>query len=352
MMRARGLLLLLLLAHAVPAAALKVPGLYEAEVPVADQSATVRQQAVAVALRLVLIKLTGDRHAPQSMSFAALIAGAETYVQQFRYGEAALPAAEPGAAPRKETRLWVRFDEDALNRDLRDLGIPIWDRERPSTLLWLVVEAGTERNWATAEEHGALLSVIDARAAARGIPLLYPLFDLEDGAALRASDVWGGFAGPVLEASRRYAADAVLAATLESPVPGIWEARWIAYVGDEVLRWSGEGDMPDALLEEGLDGMADLLAARYAGTRGAVELSGFDITVLNVETVDHYARALEYLRSLNSVADVQVSEVVQGSVRFSLRVHGGEAALAQAIALGRTLERIDGAEAGTYRLLH
>jgi hypothetical protein len=352
MMRIRGLLLSLLVAHASPAPALKVTDLYEAEVPIADQSPAARQQAVAVALRMVLIKLTGDRQAPESVSVGPLLTGAERYVQQFRYGEAVVPGAEPGSAPRKETRLWVRFDENALNRDLRDLGVPVWERERPSTLLWLVVSAEGGRNWATAEEHGSLLSVIDARAAARGVPLLYPLFDLEDSSAIGISDVWGGFTRPVLDASRRYAADAVLAGALESPVPGIWEARWIAYVGEETLKWTGEGDAPESLLEEGLDGMADLLAARYAGTRGAIEASGLAITVVNVVTVDHYARALKYLQSLNSVAEVQVSEVEQGSVRFSLRVHGGEAALAQAIALGRTLERIDGAQAGMYRLLH
>jgi len=351
MKRVRGFLLLLLLAHAIPAAALKVQGLYEAEVPIADQSAGARQQAVAGALRLVLIKLSGDRHIPEAIVVAPLLAGAERYVQQFRYGEALVPAAEPAAAPRKEMRFWVRFEEDALTRDLRDLGVPIWERERPSTLLWLVIAGAGGRAWATAEEHQPLLGVIDARAAARGIPLLYPLFDLEDGAALQPSDVWGGFAGPVQEASRRYHADAVLTAALESPVAGIWEARWTAAIGEETLSWTGEGDLPESLLEEGIDGMADLLAARYAGTHGTLEASLFDITVVNVETVDAYARALKYLQSLNSVADAQVAEVDAGRVRFSLRVHGGEGALAQAIALGRTLERIEGAESGTYRLL-
>jgi hypothetical protein len=351
MKRLRGFLLLLLLAHATPSPALKVQGLYEAEVPITDQSAAARQQAVSGALRLVLVKLAGDRNIPGVVSVAPLLAAAERYVQQFRYGEAMVPTTEPGAAARKESRLWVRFDEDALNRDLRDLGVPIWGRERPSTLLWLVIADPAGRNWATAEEHGGYLSVIDARAAARGIPLLYPLFDLEDAAALKTSDVWGGFPQPVLDASRRYNADAIVAATLESPVPGIWEARWTAYVGDETLAWTGEGDIPESLLEEGMDGVADVLAARYAGTHGAAEASDFDITVVDVESVDRYARALKYLQSLNSVADVQVAAVREGTVRFSLRVHGGEAALAQAVALGRTLERVSGAESATYRLL-
>jgi hypothetical protein len=351
MTRTCGFLLFLLLLHVAPAFALKVPGLYEAEVPSADQSVPARQQATAAALRAVLVKLTGDRHAPEAAAMTPLLGAAERFVQQFRYGEAAVPGAEPGAPAKKEMRLWVRFDEDALNRELRAQGVPIWEHERPSVLLWLAIAGAGGRAWATAEEHGPFLSIIDARAAARGIPLLYPLFDLEDGAALEVSDVWGGFAGPVLEASRRYNADAVLAATLESPVPGIWEARWTAYLGAETQSWTGEGDLPELLLEEGLDGMADLLAARYAGTRGTGEASSFDITILNVESVDHYARALKYLQSLNSVAAVQVAEVREGQVRFSLRVHGGEAALAQAITLGRTLEHIDGAAGGTYRLL-
>ena len=66
MKRLRGFLLLLLLAHATPSPALKVQGLYEAEVPITDQSAAARQQAVSGALRLVLVKLAGETVQPLS----------------------------------------------------------------------------------------------------------------------------------------------------------------------------------------------------------------------------------------------------------------------------------------------
>lgn len=350
MSRMRALLLLALLVQAAPAPALRVPGLFEAEVPVLDQSAVTRQRTVSSALRLVLVKLTGDRHAGETAALAPLLAGADRYVQQFRYGEEEIPAATPDAPPRRELRLWVQFDEEALSRELRSLGVPIWERERPSTLLWLVVDGTQGRGWANAEEHAALLAAVESRAAVRGIPLLLPLFDLEDGAALTPADVWGGFAQPVLGASRRYNPDAVLAAALEMPAPGIWEVRWTALLGGESRSWSSSGDLPQAALEEGIDGMADLLALRFSGG-GALEASTVEITVLDVNSADQYARAFKYLQSLNSISGLQVAGVSSGQVRFSMRVHGGEETLARAVALGRTLERLPDAAGGRYRLL-
>ena len=47
----------------LPVFAMRVPGLYTAEVPVPDQSEKNRDEAVQTALRMVLVKLTGDRFA-------------------------------------------------------------------------------------------------------------------------------------------------------------------------------------------------------------------------------------------------------------------------------------------------
>lgn len=352
MARALHFLVFAVLCAAAPAAwAVQVPGLYEAEVSVPDRSAASRKSAISTALRVVIVRLTGDRHAPERPVFIPILRLAEDYVQQDQYRDVIRRAAAEGGTDTRELRLWIRFDEPALNADLRDAGIPIWDRERPATLVWLALGDASGRSFVTPDEHPEFVAIVDERARSRGLVLVFPLLDLQDTVALQASDIWGGFSDPILEASRRYQSDSTLTGSIESPSPGIWEGRWTAYLGGETISWTSEGDLLESVLEEGIDGMGDYLAAKYVQAGRHSEAKDVDITVSDIATVDDYARALQYLTSLSSVAGVQVTRVESGQVTFSLSVHGGEPAIAQAIAFGRTLEPVAGGESGLYRLL-
>ncbi|MDB9752015.1 DUF2066 domain-containing protein [Gammaproteobacteria bacterium] len=72
-----------LLAQNVPA--IQVSGLYQATIPVTDESISKRKLAIRHALIQVLIKLTGDRNIRNSSDILPLIERSERYVQQFRY---------------------------------------------------------------------------------------------------------------------------------------------------------------------------------------------------------------------------------------------------------------------------
>jgi len=352
MSRFTGLLLFLVLLFPSPAYAIRVPGLYEAEVPVSSQDASRRRQGVTAALRAVLVKLTGDRNAAFRPAIGPILQSAERYMQQYRYKEVVLPEYQAGGEPGvRELRIWVQFDPDALDRDLRNLGVAIWGRERPSTLIWLVMRDEQGTRWLTPEDQPLLFAVLERRANLRGIALLNPLMDLEDTAALQTSDVWGGFSTPILSASARYQADTILTGAVESTAPGIWEARWNAFLGDLPATWSTESDLPEVVLDEGVDAMADFLAGKYALSGDTGEASGITVTVSEIRNVDQYARVLKYLTSLNSVAGVQVTRVQTGTVTFDLLVHGGLSTVSQAIALGRTLEPLTGSAGNQYRLL-
>ncbi len=333
--------------------AIKVPGLYEVEVQVADQSEAARKEGLQRAFRMVLIKLTGDRQAPGRTALVPVMQQAESYLQQYRYRE--VPVEQKSDSDETihtlETRLWVKFDEDNLNRALRDLSVPVWGRERPSTLLWLAVGDEAGRRLVGLEGAPEYFQVIERRAVQRGIVLIYPLLDLDDSMALRASDVWGGFRGPIFKASSRYHADAILIGTIESPVPGIWEGRWTAFIDNQMANWTSEADLPEAVLDEGIDKLADILASRFARSTGFAGMNEVRLSVADIFNTDQYASVLKYLSSLNSVADVEVLQVEEGRVTFILNAHGGELAVTQAIELGRVLEPISGSGEGSYRLL-
>ena len=334
------------------AGAIRVPGLYSAEVPVPDQGDASRATAVKTAMRMVLVKLTGDRFAGNRDDLAPLVQQAENYLQEYRYRQLTPSATTPAVGQELNLRLSVRFNEESLNQSLRALSVPVWGAERPTTLVWMVVEGeNRERRMVSIDSGSPYVPVIDNRAILRGIPLIFPLLDLEDTARLHPGDIWGGFRQPILDVSSRYHPDSILTGVLSSPASGIWEGRWTAYINDQVHSWVTQGDIPDAVLDEGIDGLADLLAQMFARSSVFTEMSAVRLSVADVNNAQQYARVLKYFDSLSSVSSVQVEQVEGNVVTFLLTAHGGSVAVSQAIALARIMEPVSGSTGMAYRLL-
>lgn len=343
---------LLLVTHLVlvpfTAHAVSVAGLYEAEVPVTGQATSSRSQAIELAMKAVLIKLTGDRNAPGRAELVPLVKTAERYVQQYRYVEAP-PAIADSPMAEVQLSLRVSFNESNLDNALRGLGIQAWGRERPSILIWMAMEKDQTRKLLNPEEDPEYFTVINQQANARGLVLMYPLFDLEDTSSLQASDIRGDFHTTVLNASRRYSPDTILTGWMESPLDGIWEVRWTLYTGETMETSMTQGSFPETVLLETVDGVADLLAGRYS-KQTDVATSNSQMKVLDVYTSEQYAKVLGYLESLSSVSRVDVIEVNPANIEFRITAHGGEQAVTQAISFGRILEPVVG-NPNLYRLL-
>ncbi len=332
----------------LPVQAIKVSGLYQATAPVSDESTAKRKRAIKQALIQVLIKLTGDRNIAKSSGINTLTERPERFVQQFRYQQAANQDGQQDQSSSQQ--LWVQFDETALNDVLRSYGLNIWGKERPSILVWLAHEGDAARSLVSFEESPEYLTMLEQRASARGISLLFPLLDLEDSSRISVSDIWGGFKEPVLNASNRYQSDVVLTGRLIQILPTLWESQWSVYINDQEMHWISQAELPEIVLEEGVDELADRLASQYANT-GSTRTEVIELLVSDINDLDEYARALAYLESLQSVTTVQVKRVSVDEVMFEIINHGGLTVINQTIALGKTLELVSNSEQLNYRLL-
>ena len=337
----------------LPGHAIKVSGLYEAETIVADQSNEGRTAAIQACLGRVLVKLTGGRNVSANPELQSILGQADKFVQQYRYREIQVEMpASTGLPPPNKWRLAVKFDEENLNKSLRESGIPVWDKERPSILIWLALERANRRLFAEAESAPELLQLVHDLAQQRGVPILFPLQDLNDKTQIQPGDVWLGFQEPIMAASGRYNADIILTASVRSPVPGIWEGRWRSYGGDGLSHeWTTETDLLEVALEEGFNGFVDILGAEFVRTSSYTLLGDIEITVAGVNSVEHYARLIGYLKSLSSISEVHVMEVRTGEVKLALTAHGGEPVVVQTISLGRTLEPLENPDGHYYRLI-
>jgi hypothetical protein len=315
--------------------------LFEAEVAVQDQSPAVRTAALRDALGRVLVRVTGQSGVTATDAGQALLANPEQLVQQYRY------FTESGQEP-LVLKLWVRFDGDAIREALQQQGIAYWGGERPATLVWLAVEDRGSRYVVSADDASDARRYLDAAASARGVPLVYPLMDLEDQTRVRFANLWNDtfVAGA---ASQRYHTPAVLVGRIEHLDTGSWAARWQLSLAGSTRNWSDSHPQLAALLRQGIDDVASLQASLLTagGTAGT---NAVTIDVDGISSLADYARAGNYLATLSSVRTVMVEQVTPTRVQYRLYLNGNLQDLTRTVAIGSVLEPAGSGMDGSFRL--
>ena len=315
--------------------AAELPDLYEAEVPVSSQEDEDREAAFGFALRRVLTRVIGQRNVEIHRPVAEALKTPAQFVQRFQYRS--VRDEEPEAGDDETLRLWAKFDADLVDLLLRESGLRVWGRSRPATLVWFSVESAGGRDLLTAADAPELFRSIEEDARRRGIPLVFPLLDLEDRLGVDLDEVWAGFFDGLRAASARYDTEAVLLIRLREFQPALSEAHWSLLMDGGEQHWTTRSDLPELLLEDGVHVAADYLAARYTRPADRDAAGVVDMVVTGVHTLEDYARTLGYLDSLEEVESVEVDAVLPGQVRFRVAARGGRHTIAETVALGSTL---------------
>ncbi len=325
-------LLLGLILVSTGAHAARLADLFQTEVDADGRDTVARNAALELALRDVLVRVTGSTSSVGEPAAQALLKQPGRFVEQFRFLDA--PAQSPDAA--QQLRLWVQFDGVALAREIRRAGLPYWGYERPDVLVWLAVDDRGQR-YLVGENVALTTDALVHAASRRGLPLTLPLMDLQDQRAVQFTDVWGGFIGGVEAASQRYRPQVILLGKLErARGRSDWRAEWTLLGDGSRQNWSGHANGLAAGIDQGISGAADRLAVQYAVVNA--DASVRPLVVEGVQNLEDYARVSKYLASLAAVEAVQVARVSGQEVEFNLQLRAAERNLRQVITLGRLLQ--------------
>lgn len=334
-METRTIVVLLALLLAAFGMSAKGVELYQGEVVVEDQSPETRRNALSRALAQVLVKTTGNPAAPEAPGVAEHLSRAPQYVQQFQYRTEERP--RPGEEPAERVLLLsARFDPAAVERILRDAGLALWGQERPTVLIWLVLQTEEGRQLVGAERP-VIQAAIHRAARERGLPVLMPLLDLADQQAVSERELWGGFTESLVAASERYGTRTFLLGRVSSTGDG-WRGRWTLFnQGRERYFEAGSDDLA-GVLEAGIGSAADALGDRYAVSLAERSGSRVRIAVEGVTSLADYDRVLDYLGGLTLVQQVDLDRVHGRTMSLRLAVNAGIDRLDQTIQLGEVLE--------------
>ncbi|MFT5445817.1 MAG: hypothetical protein ACI9DC_000978 [Gammaproteobacteria bacterium] len=311
----------------------EVRGLYEGQVLVSSEDEVERLDAQGRALRQVLGKLSGMA-SPAGTLVDAAVADPQRFLQQFSYRRSDDPEAS--------LLLWASFEASAVDALVRDAQLPVWSAQRPSLLVWIAVATPQSIELLAPDSVAPdeqILPAINRRAWERGIPVTYPLLDLEDRVRIQSADLWQLERDKIMQASARYGSGAVLVGRVAADGTGAWRARWALFESGGESQWTTQGLSASAAVPGAVDEVADRLSARYAVLDAGEQTNGNAITVqiVDVRTLGDYARALDYLQGLDQVSGLVFRAARNNELRLSMQVRGGREGLTRVAAFSDVL---------------
>lgn len=211
--------------------AVEVEGLYETEVLADSRSVADRNQAIRHALQIVLnrVVIAHDRNTPL---IKTALEAAPLYVREFQFS-----LGTDNAAKNRQNRLLrVRFDDNMLETLFKNGGVGLWNEIRPETLLWLVVEKQGQRRFYQANNMPEVEFALSRAARLTGLPLIFPLLDMEEQRFITPNDVLSADPKLLLDVSSRYDVVSILTGRLYQSGQ-CWQGEWALYFNQKIHQW-------------------------------------------------------------------------------------------------------------------
>ena len=330
-------LLLLGLSMLHPAIAVSVEDLYTIEVPVADQTTSLRLEAFMEAFKQVVVKVSGSDDALRSPAFARPIQRSSRYVKQFSY----ITREAQNAQELDSNLLYLKmdFDKQLIESLLRDNNFAIWGRARPGSLLVISYDVNETIKLVSDDGTPEMVEMIDVASNRQGLPVLFPLMDLEDISLVRVSDVVSRHFDKIEIMATRYSPDALVVGQIIGRTETGWLGDWEARFDDQVFKWQYKGSSEEAIVDQLVKHLARILALEFALENHQTSDQDLLMSVSSMPGIGQVIAVQQYLESLNVVESVRVGYIQQEVVTFRVKLRNDVEDLQRLIEFGDVLEQ-------------
>lgn len=325
--------------------AVEVRNLFQTEVMAKSQAPADRNAAIKEAMTIVLQRIVAGDKVLDDPTVQTALEQAPYYVKQYQYA-----LIESGYDPEGTARLMrVLFDEASLLDLLKTGKLGIWSEIRPETLVWLVVDDQGQRRFFKSEVMPELDYAIDKAAKQKGLPLIFPLLDLDEREQISVNEVLSAYPEQLLDVSGRYDVVSILAGRLVKKQE-CWQAEWAFYFDQGVEQWV----QPCATLHEtllgGMEGAYNKLSRYYSVKPDVLEAGSVLLNVAGITGMNDISRVSEYLESLPIVKSVLWISVKDGFNRYKIHYEGDRRVLENRVGSGQVLQALPESGLGTDEL--
>ncbi len=305
---------------------------YGAAIAVESQSSRERARAAKEGFMEVMLRISGTEEALLNEVVQSHATKALRYIEQYQYK----PITDESLLEQGlRLSAMMKFSPAIIEKVLAEAQLPFWSN-RPKTLVWLAVDDPVEGRMLVNNQNGGdIIASLEEAAGRRGLPLTYPLLDLDDRLAMPVDNVWEINEEAILAASERYDADVILVGRYSKTSKGELWSIWhyfhdgasrsydsrVSASEDDVAESSPElieAELFDRLGVEALYPLADFLADRYA-IRSHTEAGGrLVVQVGGIGDFALYRQSLNYFEGLAAVSNVLIAGVRQDTLLLFL----------------------------------
>ncbi|MDV7105067.1 DUF2066 domain-containing protein [Vibrio sp. TH_r3] len=290
------------------------------EVVLDSNQADAESMAKTEAMKHVVIKASGNSNAITNPVIKKALNRTSSYLSQLGHGEI-----------NGQKTLQVGFNPEQIQLLLNQADLSYWSSSRANLLVWVVRDGEYGRQILWEHDEDESLSNIKSFSSSLGLPIVVPVGDIEDVSNITASDLWGGFTSSISTASQRYTSDAVLVIKIQQASNGEY-IRWTLY--DEKAQFivdskrqpivgTASGNANDALrdiIDEISQYYAQKSAIKFSGKSKNTVLANF----IGISSATRFFSLEKTLKSLNSVAGVDVEKIVGDEVMFTIHLLSSE----------------------------
>lgn len=309
--------------------AVNVTSLYEAEISVPAQTEDLKAQAIKDGFLQILVKLSGDPAIAKNPGIIPYLSKADYYVQEFSYSATSTASSE--------YILHIRYDVADVNRLLKRAGVAYWGQTRPLLLVWLAVsKQGRATEIIGNETTGKVLRSMLDQGKQYGLPLIFPMMDVDDMSQVSPDDVTNLELPVLKEAAKRYAPDALLIGKMEQTAQGI-QGEWALVLGNDEWKWSISEKTVNGAVGTLLSQVRQTLSKHYVEKALDVPQRWLNLEVMNITQRDDLTQLIRYLKQLSLVQKVQLSQVSSDVVDIAVLVRGSQDAFMKNASLDQRL---------------
>ncbi|MBP6103464.1 MAG: DUF2066 domain-containing protein [Gammaproteobacteria bacterium] len=295
---------------------------YQAEVPMALDDAEVDPTKLSQEAFAALLLKIGGADILKKESIRKAMIDPDPYVKQLSYHQ--------GLDDQRTAK--VTFNESLVDRLLKEAGGAPVPKERPLTLLWLVLENSEGVHWVSVDTDPTLLRTLEQHFKQRAMPLILPLIDLLDSSQVTAEAIQAKAFDKIRLASKRYHPERIVLGSLRLQGEE-WAATWTivpqqSVVSDDTTDTSRP--LPASSWESKaadhatlFNGLIDRLMKQASPQTPVKAVTPPTIRplLLHVSAVlqaEDYAKIMQYLEKTPCVSKVRIQQIGPDSMTLSL----------------------------------
>ncbi len=308
--------------------------LFRAEVVLSDSDTATEQAAKETAFVDVLIRASGQSDVDNNPVIQKALPTVNQYITQFGYGDIDGQRA-----------LLLAFDDRKVRTLLTQAQATYWGTPRPEVLFWLVEDNGSQRNVVWEQSASPLVNTLKSEGERRGLPVLIPVGDFDDVVAVSIPDLWGGFTGPIAEASARYNPAGVAVVKVHNNRISWQLFSNAAGIGKDAPIEGRASGSPEQAFAAMIDDIADFYAERLAVNLGAADSGTKLLKISGLDDAEDFFVIERILKAMNSLATLRLESITDGAVVFRISLLASEDIFHNEMMVDRRLRRVEVAPA-------